>query len=249
MADPDSQLASPLQPKSDISDLGWRGDRVRGSSRETLSLPRLSRGGMRKARGIGRIDQDAGGRGLRRLCHPRGNDMARPENMEYGFTGAHQIVRNDPPMASPPQGLGAHDDAPPRMPELAQPREAAAEALAHGVVGVVVKALVLPERVDARRRIALLPAQAAERRNVLISDPVRRKRLRQRITVVLRVGARAGHGADIDHESHLALLQQVCELADWTGPVADGVEHQRRRCLNAVPLCRATWSVLSLLLS
>jgi hypothetical protein len=115
-------------------------------------------------------------------------------------------------MAAPPHGLCAHDDAAPRMPEFLQPRQTAPEALAHGVVGVVVKALVLPERVDARRHIALLPAAAAKCRNVLISDFILFERLRQHIAVILRVGVRPWHGPNIGDEGHLYTLQQIYKI-------------------------------------
>ena len=78
-------------------------------------------------------------------------------------------------MAPPPQHLCAHDGAALHFAKVAQPGKTAVEAVAHCVVGIVVKTFILPERVHAQRNIVLLATQTAELCNVAISDMVCRQ--------------------------------------------------------------------------
>src|SRR5262249_43492207 len=97
-------------------------------------------------------------------------DAILAENVEHGLASGDQIVRNDAPVTSPPYRFCAHDCAAPFMSQRAQPRESAMERLAQRVVGIVVEALVLPERVHVQRNVLRPRAQAAERGDVLVSD-------------------------------------------------------------------------------
>jgi hypothetical protein len=63
------------------------------------------------------------------------------------------------------------------------------EVLAQGVVRVIVKPLILPERVHVLRHVPLSSAQAAERSNMLVIDPGYGQRFVERFGVVLPVGA------------------------------------------------------------
>src|SRR5262245_57254006 len=62
--------------------------------------------------------------------------------MKHLLAGGDQVVRDNSPMASPPHGLRTHNCALPGMSQFAQLDEPGMKVLAHGVVGVVVKALV-----------------------------------------------------------------------------------------------------------
>jgi hypothetical protein len=73
-------------------------------------------------------------------------------------------------MASPPQRLGAHNGAALVAAVVDQPVESGTEVAAHRIVGVIVEALIPPERIDVRWHIAAPTTQATERRNVLVSD-------------------------------------------------------------------------------
>src|ERR1700692_2243707 len=117
--------------------------------------------------------------------------MSGSKHMKDGLACRQEIVTDDPPVAPPAHCLRAHDGATPVAREFAQVRETGAKALARRVVGIIMKALVLPVGVDIRRDIAVAATQSAKRRNVLISDSVRRQRPRQYIAIKLRVGARA----------------------------------------------------------
>src|SRR5512141_792957 len=100
--------------------------------------------------------------------------------MKYAFACREQIVRNNSAMASPPHRLGTHDRARRAMTELAQCRKTGAEALAHGVVRVVMETLILPESVDIFGDVRLVSAQAAQGRDVPVSDLKFRQRVGQR---------------------------------------------------------------------
>ena len=65
---------------------------------------------------------------------------------------------------------------------------------------------------DARRHVLALSAQATQRGEVLISDLISRQRIRQAVTVVLRVGARARHGPNVDNEPDVLRSQQFHEF-------------------------------------
>jgi len=75
--------------------------------------------------------------------------------------GDEQVVRDDPAVAPPPHCLRAHYGAAPDAAQFAQPGEAGTKTGAHRIVGVVVKALVLPEGVDVGRNILRTRAEAA----------------------------------------------------------------------------------------
>ena len=49
------------------------------------------------------------------------------------------------------------------------------------VVGIIVKALILPERIYAWRNLVLLSAQASQRGDTLIADLLLRERLRKNV--------------------------------------------------------------------
>ena len=80
------------------------------------------------------------GGALRRLHMPRAKDV------EDGFAGCNEIIRDDAPMASPPHGFGAHDGAAPGVTEFPQFGQSASEGVAHCVVSVMVKALFPKKR-------------------------------------------------------------------------------------------------------
>src|SRR5215472_7936044 len=99
--------------------------------------------------------------------------------MEYGLAGGEQIIGNDPTMAAPPQRLCTHDRAALPAPGRGQEREAVAEGLTHGIVGIIMKAVVVPKCIDARRHVVRTSAQAAEHRDMLIVDAGAFEGLRQ----------------------------------------------------------------------
>jgi len=75
------------------------------------------------------------------------------------------------------------------------------------------------------------PAAAAELGDMGVADLEGGERVRQRVAVVLGIGARPRYGAAIDDAPHPGFAQQRHELVDRPGGMPDGEEdaHRRRR--------------------
>src|SRR5262249_37890664 len=147
-----------------------------------------------------------------------------PKNVERHFARGYEVVRNDSPMASPPDRLRAHDGAAPCLSQFAQPREARTEVLAHGVVRVVVKALVLPKRVHLWGHVGCPATQTSQCGDVLVSDLRSHQGPGKPIRVVLWIGARPRDGPHVDDETDIRILQQAHERLDRPGRMPDGKE-------------------------
>src|SRR6185312_2345384 len=63
--------------------------------------------------------------------------------------------------------------------------------------------------------------------DIFVAQLIRSELARQHVEVVLRVVARARHRAHIDHHRRFADAQQIDELGDRAGRVADGADGQR----------------------
>ena len=151
-------------------------------------------------------------------------DVPETKDVEDLLTRGEEIVRDDAAMASPPDCLGAHDRGGRRMTKPAQFFEARAEFLAHGVVGIVVKARVLPEGVDVRHHPRLLSTKSSKSREMLIGDSMRSEIGEQRVAVELRVGPRARNRPDVDDELNSCGLKERDETFGWAGRMSDGEE-------------------------
>jgi hypothetical protein len=97
-------------------------------------------------------------------------DMIHLEDVKYGFARGNEIISDNAAMASPPQSLSAHNCASLCMAELPQQRNAMLEWLGHGVIGIIIKALIASEGVHFRRNAATFPSQPAQRGYTLISN-------------------------------------------------------------------------------
>ena len=78
--------------------------------------------------------------------------------MEYGLARRDQIVCDDTAVAPPPDRLSAHDGAPRLLTQRAKARETGMKRFGQAVVGIVVKALILPKRIYVWRNFVLLSA-------------------------------------------------------------------------------------------
>ena len=74
----------------------------------------------------------------------RGLDTLVAHQVEDVAATGEEIVGDDPPMAAPPDGLGAHDRGSALTGEAHKLVEAGGELVREGVIGVIVEALVLP---------------------------------------------------------------------------------------------------------
>ena len=84
----------------------------------------------------------------------RGRKLGR-RNLSWGryvkdcLTGDQQIIRDYSSMTPPPHRLGAHYGAALLSTQPSKPSQTFVKGVSHGVVGVVMKALILPKRIDA----------------------------------------------------------------------------------------------------
>jgi hypothetical protein len=95
-------------------------------------------------------------------------DVLRSQDVEHTFARSDKIVSNDPSVASPPDGLRAHGHTCRGVSHFAQPRQTGSKFIAQGIIGVVVKPLIFPKRIQFSRHIATSQAKPAKRRDVLI---------------------------------------------------------------------------------
>ena len=107
--------------------------------------------------------------------------------MEYGLTRRDQIVCNDTAVTPPPDCLGAHDGAPLLLTERAKASETGMKRFGQAVVGIIVKALILPKRIYVWRNFVLLFAEASQPGDALIADLVLCERWRKNVVIELRV--------------------------------------------------------------
>ena len=188
------------------------------SSTETSQVASLDRGW---------IDQCFPWSRSGRVRPPRGLNVARAQDMKHRLSSRDQIISDNSPMASPPHGFRAHHSAALRVPELPQLGETGTEGVGHGVVGIVVKGLVLPEGVDRRRDVPRLGSQPSERSDVGIADFECGQCLGKHVAVVLGVRARSRNGPDINDELNLRWSQQIDEILDRSGRMSNGKERMR----------------------
>src|SRR5262245_28331050 len=115
------------------------------------------------------------------------------------------------------------------MSKFPQQRNAMLEWFGHGVIGVIMKALIGPERVRFRRNIAALASQPAKRGYTVVLDLMNCQRLRECVSAELRVSQRSRDRANIDDEPNTGMPQQIDKFSDGPGRMADGEERLRHR--------------------
>ena len=133
----------------------------------------------------------------------RWSDVIGPQNVEHRFARRYEIVGNYPSMAPPPDGLSTHYCRCRSMPELTQPSQTGSKLVAHGVVRIIVKALIFPKRIHARRHIPVLAAESPEFGDMLITDFKLGQSLGELRGIVLRVVPGSRNGSNIDDELDL----------------------------------------------
>lgn len=109
-----------------------------------------------------------------------------------------------------------------------QPAHAGPKLAAHGVVRIIVKTHILPERIHVRRHIPILAAAPPEFGDMLIADFKLGQSLGELRGIVLGIGSRSRNGPNIDDNLDLLRPQQVRELTDGAGRVSNCKESIRR---------------------
>jgi hypothetical protein len=77
-----------------------------------------------------------------------------------------------------------------------------------------VEALVLPEAVHLGRDILRAAAQASKLGNPLVADLEGRELVGEDVGIILRIGARARNGADVDDALDARATENLDELGD-----------------------------------
>jgi hypothetical protein len=96
--------------------------------------------------------------------------MIHLEDVKYGFARGNEIISDNAAVASPPQSLSAHNCASLCLAELPQQRNAMLEWLGHGVIGIIMKALIAPKGVRFGRNAAAFLSQPAKHGYTLVSN-------------------------------------------------------------------------------
>ena len=133
-----------------------------------------------------------------------------------------KVVGDDPAVAAPPDGFGAHDHAPVLTASFPEPGQAGGEGGCQGVVRIVPKAAHPPIGVGRGLSAARLSAETAELGDMLVADLPRRQRFREALLIELRIGARPRHRPYVDNEIDAGLPQEIDKFDDRPGRVAYG---------------------------
>ena len=153
--------------------------------------------------------------------------MRRPKDVHHALALAEQVIGDDAPVATPPDGLGAHNRASVLRAQLPQPREAYGEGLGQGIVGVVAKPAHPPIGVGRWLGAARLSAKAAKRGDMFVADLPRGQRFGEAFTVELRISARPRHRPHVNDEIDAGFPKQIDEFGDRPGGMTDGEEGVR----------------------
>ena len=118
--------------------------------------------------------------------------MRRPKDVRHALSCDEKIICDNPPVAAPPDGLGAHDRAAVLAPQFSQLRKPCGERLRQGIVGIVPKAPHPPIGVRRRFYISRLSSKTAKRGDMFIADLPRRQRFGEAVVVELWIGTDRG---------------------------------------------------------
>ena len=100
------------------------------------------------------------------------------------------------------------------MSEFSQSGKARSKLTTHGVVRIIVKALVFPKCIHIDRNISFLSAETAQLSDMLVANSKLGQSFGELRGVVLRIGQRARNASNVDDELNFLGPQQVYELAN-----------------------------------
>ena len=151
---------------------------------------------------------------------PRGR---RADDLEDLDTTEKQRVGDQRAVAAPGHGLGAHDGHRVAGGQLQQDLDPGAEGIARHVVGVATEAQVPPAGVD---RIRPRLAESTQLGKVRVLDAVGWELRRQRGPREVCKPPRPGRRPHVDKPVHPVCPQQLDQLREGPGRMADGVDGQ-----------------------
>ena len=121
----------------------------------------------------------------------------------------HQIVSDDPAMATPPDGFRAHKRHVSIARQVFDLAKGCLELTAEGIVCIIVKTLDAPVSVDSVINGRLLFSPSAEPLEVLVADIVLGQRLGKRVDIKNRIGAGARECANVRQKFNAGFDQHV----------------------------------------
>jgi predicted Zn-ribbon and HTH transcriptional regulator len=120
------------------------------------------------------------------------------------------------------------------MPEIAQPIETSTEFFSHGIIGIIVKTLVLPKTIYCGRNLAL-GSKAAEGRQVLIPNLKTRQGCRKDISIELGISSGARNGTNVNEELNVNRSQRPHKLLDAMRGMANRIKRDRHTLVPIRP--------------
>ncbi len=154
-------------------------------------------------------------------------DMQRAQDVHHALACGKEVVRDDTPMAPPPDRLGAHDRASVAPTPLPESRETRCERRRQRVVRIIAKTAHPPIRVGRRFRTPRLAAQTAKLSDMLIADLPGRQRFGKAFAIELRIGARSRYRPYVDDQVDARRPKQIDEFGDRPGRMAYGEKSAR----------------------
>jgi hypothetical protein len=80
--------------------------------------------------------------------------------VKHDLVCGYEIVGNDASMTLPPYRFGAHYCSRALVPEVPQPLKTRTEFFSHGIIGIIVKTLILPKPIHCGVNVALVSKTA-----------------------------------------------------------------------------------------
>lgn len=154
-------------------------------------------------------------------------DMRCPEDVHNAFACGEEIVRDDPPVAAPPDGLGTHDRASVLATSLSELHQTRRERRRQRVVRIIAKAAHPPISVGRRFCAAYLSTETTKFADMLVADLPRRQRFGKAFAIELRIGARSRYRPYVDNQVDAGPPKQIDEFDDRPGRMAYGEKGAR----------------------
>lgn len=161
--------------------------------------------------------------------------------MVDGMLIEEKIIGDDAAVASPPDRFRTHQREALVAAKSHQFFESGGKFTTQCVVGIVVKTLHTPQRVDAFVDARLLRSPPTQGGPVAITDLHASQVFRQPVDIIGGIGSRSGKCPDVDQHANSSDAQHVEEFVERPARMTDGDELRVHQSIlvNAAPLWAA----------
>jgi len=173
----------------------------------------------------------------------RFRDLALAHDVEHLDIAGDEVVGNDAAMAAPPYSFRAHESGALVGCERDQTVKIGLELRCERIIGVVVKAAIVPKGIGVGGYVVLLVAPAAEIRPMAVANVVLGKSVRQRVDIELGIGSRPGKRANVHDGINPCRTEHGDKCLKTLVGVADSEDSGTRFAhafVSASSLCAAT---------